>query len=82
MGAMLQHAPVMIICKYVDPSRPKMHVYTVYPSSVIVKGFCRVKKIQLSEKSSEVGGWVKPQLGFFLGGNFVFFVLYFVVVHV
>ena len=38
------------------------------------KGFCQVKKIQKSEKNSEVGGWVKPQLGFVLFfGNLVFF---------
>ena len=30
----------------------------------ICKGFCRVKKIEKSEKTSKVGGWAKPQLGF------------------
>ena len=36
------------------------------------KGFCQIEKIQKSEKNSEVGGWVQPQLGFlFFGGNFV-----------
>ena len=34
-------------------------------NSTGAKGFCQVKKIQKSEKNSEVGGWVKPQLGFF-----------------
>ena len=45
--------------------------------SNILRGFCQVKKIQKSVKNSEVGGWVKPQLGFlFSFGNFVFFVLF------
>ena len=45
--------------------------------------FVKYKKIKKSEKNSEVGGWVKPQLGFgFFYGNFVFFVLFFVVIHV
>ena len=37
------------------------------------KEFCQVKKIQKSEKDLEVGGWVKPQLGFIVFfGNLVF----------
>ena len=37
-------------------------------------GFFQVKKIQKSEKNSEVSGRVKLQLGFyFFCGNFVFF---------
>ena len=32
----------------------------------LTEGFCQVKKIQKSEKNSELGGWVKPKLGFFL----------------
>ena len=31
-----------------------------------VRGFVRLKKIQKSEKNSEVGGWVKPRLDFLL----------------
>ena len=31
-----------------------------------LRGFVKLKKIQKSEKNSEVGGWVKPQLDFFL----------------
>ena len=48
------------------------------------KGFCLGKKKSKNpRKNSEVGGWVKPQLGFvFVFGNFVFFVLFFVVEHV
>ena len=45
----------------------------------MIRGFVKLKKIQKSEKNSEVGGWVKPQLGFlFFGGFFfcVFFVLF------
>ena len=30
----------------------------------MTKGFCQVKQIPKAEKNSEVGGWVKPQLGF------------------
>ena len=32
----------------------------------LLKGFCQVKKIQKSEKNSEVGGWFNPQLGLIL----------------
>ena len=34
----------------------------------MLSGFVKLKKFQKSEKNSEVGGWVKPQLGllFFL----------------
>ena len=43
-------------------------------------GFVKLKKIQKSEKNSEVGGWVKPQLGFLFFWEilcfFVFFVLF------
>ena len=50
-----------------------------------IKGFCQVKK--KSKKNSEVGGWVKPPLGFFpfflkFCGFFVFFVGFIFVVHV
>ena len=52
----------------------------------INRGFVKLKKIQKSEKNSEVAGWVKPQLKFtfFLEilRFFVFFVLLFVIVHV
>ena len=44
------------------------------------RGFVKLKKSQKSVKNSEVGGWVKPQLGFI--GNIVFFCVAFVVVHV
>ena len=30
----------------------------------IFRGFVKLKKIQKSEKNSEVGRWVKPELGF------------------
>ena len=44
-----------------------------------IKGFCQVKKIQKIEKNSEVGGWVKPELGLFGGGgNLVLFCMFFV----
>ena len=28
-----------------------------------LRGFVKLKKFQKSEKNSEVGGWVKPQIG-------------------
>ena len=36
-----------------------------YLSAPRVKGLVKLKKIKKSYKNSEVGGWVKPQLGFF-----------------
>ena len=30
-----------------------------------LRGFVKLKKIEKSEKNSEVGGWVKPQLAFY-----------------
>ena len=33
-------------------------------SFVMLRGFVKLKKFKKSEKNSEVGGWVKPQLGF------------------
>ena len=30
----------------------------------VLRGFVKLEKIQKFEKNSEVGGWVKPQLGF------------------
>ena len=49
--------------------------------------FVKLRKIQKSEKNSELGGWVKLQLGLFsffleILCFFVFFVLFLVVVHV
>ena len=42
-----------------------------------VRGFVKLKKFKKSE-NSEVGGWVKPQHGFFyFFGNFVFFMFLF-----
>ena len=47
------------------------------------KGFCQVRKIQKSEKNSEMGGSVKPQLGFvFFLEILCFLCCFFVVVHV
>ena len=43
------------------------------------KGFCQVKKIQKSEKNSEVGGWVKRQLGLLFFWEIVFFCVFCVV---
>ena len=37
-----------------------------------VRGLVKLKKIQKSEKNSEVGGWVKHELGLSFFGNFVF----------
>ena len=38
------------------------------------RGFVKLKKIQKIRENPEVGGWVKPQLGFcFFGGNCVVF---------
>ena len=36
-----------------------------------VQEFCQVKKIKKSEKNSDVGGWVNPQLGFLFSGDFL-----------
>ena len=45
-----------------------------------LRGFVKLKKFKKSEKNSEVGGWVKPQLGFeFFWGNSVFLVFFCVV---
>ena len=39
-----------------------------------LRGFVKLKKIQKSEKISEVGGWVKPNSDlYFLGGKFMLF---------
>ena len=49
----------------------------------MTRGFCQVKKIQKSEKNSEVVGWVNPQLGFFdFFGKFVLFCDFLVVLFV
>ena len=32
--------------------------------AVLLRGFVKLKKFQKSKENSEVGGWVKPQLGF------------------
>ena len=45
-------------------------------SAKLLRGFVKFKKIKKSEKNSEVGGWVKSQLGFFFFRNCVFFVLF------
>ena len=38
-----------------------------------MRGFVKLKKSKKSEKNSEVGGWVKSQLGFLIfGGKFCF----------
>ena len=42
-----------------------MFIQELCESFMILGGFVKLKKIQNSEKNSEVGGWVKPQLGFF-----------------
>ena len=38
-----------------------------------LRGFVKLKKSQKSEKNSEVGGWVKSQLGFSLFLKFYLF---------
>ena len=54
--------------------------YSIYGHINQSWGFCHVKKIKKSEKNSEMGRWVKPQLGFvFFCGKFVFFFLLFAV---
>ena len=45
--------------------------------SSAMSGFCQVKKIQKSEKNSEVGGWVKPQLGFAFFFENLYFLCFF-----
>ena len=42
-----------------------------------ISGFVKLKKFQKSEKNSEVGGWVKPQLGFLFFLILCFFVFFF-----
>ena len=42
-------------------------------SGLLIWGFCKVKKIQKSEKNSDVGGWVEPQLGFRFFGEMLCF---------
>ena len=32
----------------------------------LLRGFAKLQKFQKSEKNSEVGGWIKPQLGFLI----------------
>ena len=39
-------------------------------ASFLLRGFVKLTKNKKSEKNSEVGGWVKPQLGFFFRGEF------------
>ena len=43
-------------------------------NSALARGFVKLKKIQKSEKNSEVGGWVMPKHGFFVCFLCVFFV--------
>ena len=51
-----------------------------------VRGFVKLKKIQKPEKDSEVGGGSSPNANLLFWGEilrfFVFFVLFFVIVHV
>ena len=49
----------------------------------VFRCFVKLKNFQKSEKNSEVGGWVKPQLGFlFLGEILCFVCVVYFVVHV
>ena len=44
-----------------------------------LRGFVKLKKFQKFEKNSEVGGWVKPQLGFFFVEILCFLCVFFCV---
>ena len=44
----------------------------------MLRGFVKLKKFQKSVKNTEVGRWVKPQLGFFFFLNFCVFFVFFV----
>ena len=47
----------------------------------VFMGFVKLKKFQKSEKNWEVGGWVKPQVGFLIFfGNSVFLCVFFVLI--
>ena len=44
------------------------------------RGYIKLNKFQKSEKNSEMGGWVKPQVGFsFFFGNVLFLCVFFVI---
>ena len=45
-----------------------------------VRGFVKLKKKPKSEKNLEVGGWVRPQLGFLFFGDILCFFVWFYVV--
>ena len=45
-----------------------------------LRGSVKLKKIQKSEKDSEVGGWIKHQLGFFFFFEMLYFFVFFCVV--
>ena len=57
-------------------------VLAVSAMLLAVRGFVKLKKIQKSEKNSEVGAWVKPQLGFLFFLKYCVFCDIFFVVHV
>ena len=50
--------------------------------TIPLRDFVKLKKFQKSEKNLKVGGWVKPQPGFLLILNIVFFCIVFFDVHV
>ena len=62
--------------------RRKLAAAMTTTSTTTSKGSCQVKKIKKSEKKSEVGGWVKPQLGYFLCFFFSVFCVYFFSKHI
>ena len=75
---------LIVLRKWLFFQRIKLQVSLSNVDNYFLRDFVKFKKIQKSEKNSEVGGWVRPQLGRFLifWGNIVFFVLFFVAVHV
>ena len=56
--------------------------YFAFIINVLVRGFIKLKKIKNSEKNLEVGGWVKPQLGFSFFGEILCFFFFFFFLHV
>ena len=54
----------------------------IVTSTRYLKGFVKLKKIQKSEKNSEVGGWVKPQFEFVFFLEILCFSVLFFAVHV
>ena len=64
--------PLKVVCRGSETQKVGKNLKKL----TCIKGFCQVKKIPKSEKNSEVGGWVKPQLAFFFLLEMVYFVCF------